>query len=208
MSTAVTALATGLVLLWCLPSEAGAQEAAAAERAGAASPGTLTAQAFGKVPADPTVFVSPYDDSDLNLKLKADFEAQLAAQGRGRVESEAKAGFLLLFEARVVLGERAPDRPSLGSAQAGSEGVDVSVNVWSSTQDSVLGGRQARGDIASSLFHISATLRDQTSGEVIWQGDAYHILYQPEPERVARAMVAPLVDKIGQSVVREPFEIE
>jgi hypothetical protein len=208
MNTAATALATGLALLFSLPGGAIAQEAAAAERARAGALGMLTAQAFKKVPEDLAVFVSPYDDNDLNLKLKADFEAQLTAQGRGRAESKTKASFLLLFEAKVIPAEEVSRAPSLGSAKADLGGVDVNVNVWSSTQDSVLGGRQGARDVESSVFHINAVLRDQVSGTVVWQGDAYHVLSGPETERVARAMIAPLVDKIGQSVAREAFEIE
>jgi len=53
-----------------------------------------------------------------------------------------------------------------------------------------------------------AVLRDKASGEVVWQGDAYYDLSGPETERVARALVAPLVDKMGQSVVREPLQFD
>lgn len=195
----------GLALLLSLPQALDAQESA---EPAPVKPGILTTQVFKKPPEEPTISVSPYDDSDLNLQLKADFETQLAAQNRGRVESEARADYLLLFESGIVPADAVPRGPSLGSARVTEGGAEVNVNVWSSNQDSVLGGRQEQKDVASSVFHINAVLRERGSGTVAWQGDAYYRLVEPETERVARALVAPLVEKIGQSVDRESFEIE
>src|SRR3546814_738365 len=121
---------------------------------------------------------------------------------------ESAAASLLLFEAEVVPADLAPPPPSLGSARVDEGGAEVSVNVWSSSQDSVLGGRQAGPDEGSNVFHINAVLRDRKSGEVVWQGDAYYVLREPESERIARALVPLLVDRIGQSVVRDPIELD
>jgi hypothetical protein len=189
----------------------------------------LVTQVIKEVPELGTVFVAPYDDSELNLKLAGVFEAEIVALGKARVMAESSADFMLLFESEVVPAEQAPRRPSLGSvgasaglgpadpgpgndpsrdAESKDVEVDVNVNVWSSSKDSVLGGRQQEAAIGGSVFHINAILRNRRSDEVVWQGDAYYPLSEPDTERVALAMVAPLVDKIGQSVVREPFEIE
>jgi len=208
MNTAATALVTGLALLFSLSVEAKAQQSPASGRAEAQAPGMLTTHSIKKAPETLTVSVSPYDDSDLNLLLKKDFESLLTARDGVSIEPEAKAGFLLLFEAKVVPSEDAPYRPSLGSLNAGSSGVDVNVNVWSNTQDSVLGGRQPAPEVGSNLFHINAILRHRSGGEVIWQGDVYYVLSGPETERIARAIVAPLVEKIGQTVALEPFKID
>lgn len=208
MKSVIAASAMGLTLLVCCPVVPAAAQTAASVQGEQRSQGMLTAQAFKETPESFTVSVSPYDDSGLNLRLKDDFEAQLRDSGRGRVATSDEAGYLLLFESGVVPAEAVPRGPSLGSAQVGNEGVDVTVNIWSSSQDSVLGGRQDKGLVGSSVFHIGVILRDRESGTVVWQGDAYHELDEPETERVARAMVAPLVEKIGQSVAREPFEIE
>lgn len=169
--------------------------------------GLLTTQVFKETPAQPVIAVSPYDDSDLNLALKADFEAEIAGQNRGRVEREGAADYLLLFESEVIPAEAVPQGPSLGSAEVTDEGVDVNVNVWSSKKDSILGGRQEGAAVNSSVFHINAVLRERGSSTVAWQGDAYYRLTGPATEPVARAMVAPLVNKLGQAVDRESFDI-
>lgn len=208
----VTAVSAILALLAMLPAGGHAQQAPAAasgaEAAEPRAPGMLTTRAFRQPPQGLAVFVSPYDDSELNLKLKGDFESQIADKTGARVTSEQAASFLFLFESEVVPAEQAPSRPSLGSARVDEGGAEVNVNVWSSSQDSVLGGRQQAADLGSSVFHINAVLRDKGSGEVVWQGDAYYDLSGPETERVARALVAPLVDKMGQSVVREPLQLD
>jgi hypothetical protein len=121
---------------------------------------------------------------------------------------EPAAAFLLLFESEVVPANLAPPPPSLGSARLSDGGAEVNVNVWSSSQDSVLGGRQEGAEAGANVFHINAVLRDRASGEVVWQGDGYYVLREPETERVARALVPPLVERIGQSVVREPLNFD
>jgi hypothetical protein len=208
----VTAVAACLALLVVvLPAGGQAQQAPAASGAEAAAPrapGMLTTHAFSQPPQGLAIFVAPYDDSELNLKLKGDFESRLADKMGARVTPERAASFLFLFESEVVPAEQAPSRPSLGSARVDEGGAEVNVNVWSSSQDSVLGGRRQAAELGSSVFHINAVLRDKASGEVVWQGDAYYDLSGPETERVARALVASLVDKMGQSVVREPLQLD
>lgn len=185
-----------LVLSAFVPASALAQAAAA--------PGMLTTQALRDLPKGETITVAPYDDSELNLQLKAEIETVLKAQERE--VAEAKTGLLLLFETKVIPSDEVPQGPNLGSAQAGNAGVEVNVNVWSSSQDSVLGGRQERGGPGTNVFHINAVLRDQASGVVLWQGDAYHALVSGDTTRIAKGMIPPLVEKLGESTSHESFQ--
>jgi hypothetical protein len=205
---AASVAVAGLVLLVALPGGAGAQEGTVPGEVARTAPGMVTAQTFRAPPAGFSVAVAPYDDSELNLKLKADFEAALAQRWQARMAEEPAAAFLLLFESEVVPANLAPAPPSLGSARLSDGGAEVNVNVWSSSQDSVLGGRQEGPEAGANVFHINAVLRDRASGEVVWQGDGYYVLREPETERVARALVPPLVERIGQSVVREPLNFD
>ncbi|GAB4393873.1 MAG: hypothetical protein Tsb0032_14880 [Kiloniellaceae bacterium] len=209
MRTALAAC-VGLALMPGCPDLAAAQQEAPARevaKPGRAAPGMIIARSFRETEDMPTIAVSPYDDSDLNLRLKADFEAELTGQQRGRPDSQADTGYLLLFETEVIPAQDVPQAPSLGSARLTEGGAEVNVNVWSSSKDSVLGGRQQAGDVGANVFHLNAVLRDRRSGTVAWEGDAYYRLAGPDTEQVARGMVAPLVKKMGQSVAREPFEI-
>ena len=98
----------------------------------------------------------------------------------------------------------------LGRLEAGSDtGVDFRLNFWSSSQDSLLGGRQSKGETrAANVFHMNAVLRDRRSGKVLWQGDAYSEMIVPDEPRIARSMVRPLVTNLGRTVKGEPFELE
>ena len=202
-----TAAAAGLLLV-AAAGGAWSQEALVPDEVARTAPGMVTAQGLRAPSLGFSVSVAPYDDSELNLKLKADFEAALAERWQARVTAEPAAALLLLFESEVVPADLAPPPPSLGSAHVDDGGAEVNVNVWSSSKDSVLGGRRDSAGGGSNVFHINAVLRDRQSGEVVWQGDAYYVLREPEVERVARALVSPLVDRIGQSLVREPLIID
>ena len=175
-----------------------------AQAAVANAPGTVTTRALKDFSDSDRIAVTLYDDSDFNLKLKAEFEQFL--RDRNRQVAEADAELLLLIDTATIPTDQVPRGPSLGTAQAGSAGVDVNVNVWSSSQDSVIGGRKKPGSLGVSVFHINALLRYRASGEVVWQGDAYHELVTTDTERIARSMVPLLVDNLGRTVTHEPFE--
>src|SRR3546814_604226 len=73
---AVACLALALAVLGASP--AAGQEGVLPGEVAHTAPGMVTAQTFDAPGQAFSVAVSPYDDSDLNLKLKADFEAALA----------------------------------------------------------------------------------------------------------------------------------
>lgn len=202
------AAAAGLALLALAPHQGWSQGPRATEALPVTASGMITARSFAAPAAGFSVSVAPYDDSELNLRLKEDFERRLVERWQTHLTAEPAAAFLLLFESEVVSADMAPPPPSLGSARIDEQGAEVQVNVWSSSRDSLFGGRNGNAEGGSNVFHISALLRDRQSGELAWQGDAYYVLSEPNPERVARALVPPLVDRIGRSIVREPLEID
>ena len=86
----------------------------------------------------------------------------------------------------------------------------LNLNVWSSSQDSLLGGRQT-GTAESrraNLLHMNAVLRDRETGKILWQGDAYCEMLSADEARIASSMVVPLTANLGRSVEAQPFDIE
>src|SRR3546814_13117359 len=77
----------------------------------------VTARSFQAPPAGFSVAIAPYDDTELNLQLKADFEKAFADRWQAQAMEESAAAFLLLFEAEVVPAALAPPPPSLGPAR-------------------------------------------------------------------------------------------
>lgn len=210
-----------LLLAALLPIEADADAAACLEpaaqtaQAGAAGQGSLTATAYHAVPGGFPIEVRTFDDSAVNLDIQSRL---IDALGRSGYLVEAGAPLELSFESEVIQGAVSTNRTSLGRVesstnastgnQGSSIGVDVQVNVWSSTQDSVLGGRQSAGGSGKhARFHINAVLRDRENGRVLWQADALGDLLTADEGRVARAMIEPLVEAFGQSVADRRFEL-
>lgn len=187
---------------------------------GSGAPGLISSVAYAPVTPGLSFVVAPFDDSELNLAIKERFEHEL--RGISRTISD-KAVLELSFETRVVQGRFGDNGPNLGSLEAGTNvgressvgltpgarrEVEVRLNVWSSTKDSILGGRQRTGSRRANVFHMNAVLRDQRSGKVLWQGDAYSEMIVADELRIARSMVRPLVASIGRTVKGEPFELE
>ena len=177
--------------------------------------GLLNTKMYHRLDSAVPIRVVALDDTNLNLDLRERMVRRL--QDANFVLSE-QAPLELTFDNEVVQGTFESAQPSLGRLEAGTStgvgrrstdtGVDVNVNVWSSTQDSVLGGRKSTGGKRmASQFRIFAVLQDRRSGTRIWEGDVRAMMTQSDLERLGRSMVIPLVDSLGQTVRRERIEL-
>ena len=181
----------------------------------AGAPGSVSSVLFHDLPAGLPIEVTVFDDTDTNLEIQARFAEELEKSGYLVAEN---APLELSFTSEVIQGKLQEKTGSLGRIGASTEadrgtrgsdtGVDLEVNVWSSTKDSVLGGIQPQsGSSRQAQMHINALLRDRDSGQVLWQGDAFSAMVMSDERRLAGAMVKPLVDAFGRSVKDEPFQV-
>ena len=178
-----------------------------AQLAANGAPGIVTALALGEVPPERPIAVTPFADDDLSMAVKARFEEALRGIGRGVADS---APMRLSFEIELIRGRFSRAEGSLGRFEADSGDVRLNLNVWSSSQDSLLGGRQT-GTAESrraNLLHMNAVLRDRDTGKILWQGDAYCEMLSADEARIANSMVVPLTANLGRSVEAQPFDIE
>lgn len=194
----------------------GAEPASGATRAAArqlaqlapnGAPGIVNAVALAPVAPDRPVAVTPFDDDDLSLAIKARFEDELRRLGRPVAES---APLALSFETRVIEGRFSRTAGNMGRFEGGSDGLRLDLNIWSTTQDSLLGG-QRTGESETrqaNLLHMNAVLRDRDTGRTLWQGDAYCEMLTADTLRIAASMVGPLVANLGRSARQRPFDIE
>lgn len=161
------------------------------------------------------VKVVPENDSDLNLTFRSRMQDALRQSSRAVSDD---GSLELLFDSSVVQGQFSTTKPSLGRLKAGTDtglgnrstdtGVDVEVNVWSSSQDSVLGGRKASDDKrVVNQFLITASLRDRRSGKRLWDGEVRSPMGQSDPERLGQAMIGPLIESLGRTVQNEIFQV-
>ena len=210
MIRSLLALAIGIATL----VSHGAEPASAACRAAArqlaqlapnGAPGIVNAVALAQVAPDRPVAVTPFDDDDLSLTVKARFEDELRRLGRPVSDS---ASLTLSFETRVIEGRFSRAAGNMGRFEGGSGGLRLDLNIWSTTQDSLLGGRQKAESRQANLFHMNVVLRERDTGRTLWQGDAYCEMLTPDTLRIAVSMVGPLVASLGRSVRQRPFDIE
>ena len=178
-----------------------------AQLAANGAPGIVTTVALGPLPDGQSIAVTPFADDDLSLSVKARFEAALRAAGWPVSDS---APLTLSFDSKIIGGRFTRAEANMGRFEATDEGVQLNLNIWSSSQDSLLGGRQNTGAPSRkvNLFHMNVVLRDRVSGKTLWQGDAYCEMLTADPARIAGAMVAPLIASLGRSVTAQPFDIE
>ena len=210
MALLPTALAA--IVHLAVPAVAGpAQLAQGAE----AAPGSVSSQLIGRMPEGFPIEVVVFDDSDTNLEIR---ESLVTALERTGQVVQAGAPLELLLESEIVQADFVDSAPSLGQIRAGNEnqtgnrgserGVAAEVNVWSSSKDSLLGGRQPRQSRSEHpQFHINAVLRDRETGKVIWQGDAFLEMLSSDRSRLIRSMTGPLAETFGQTVVQQAFEL-
>jgi hypothetical protein len=205
-------------LLLAAPAEAeqieGERHVAQVAQGGGAA-GSVSSTLFHRLPEGFPVEVIGFDDSELNVGIRERFIEELSKAGYLTAED---APLELSFETEVITGSLPSAKPSLGRIGASSEaeagdrgsrtGVDVEINVWSNTQDSVLGGRKPESGGSETLYRLTAQLRDRDTGRVLWQGEAVCEMTTADRGRLARAMVPPLVGTYGQSVKGHAFRLE
>lgn len=171
------------------------------------APGIINSVSFAPVDRQAPIAVRPLDDNKVNLELKRRIDGAL--RQAGYAVSDYTATTELSFETEVIEGRFSGDGRNLGRFEGSSDrGVNFQINVWSSTKDSVLGGRQKKADRRANVFHMNAVLRNRESGRVLWQADAFCEMLTTDTGRIAASMVAPLVRNLGRSAEREAFDIE
>ncbi len=204
-------LAGALMLMALGPGSAGAGKLEPrlqlAQLAANGAPGIVNTVAFGDLPDEQPVAVTPFDDDDLSLSVKARFEEALRAAGRPVSDT---APLTLSFDTKIIEGRWSQSEANLGRFEANNAGVQLNLNIWSSSRDSLLGGRQKAGGPSRkvNLLHMNVVLRDRETGKILWQGDAYCEMLTADQTRIAGSMVAPLIASLGRSVTGQPFDIE
>ena len=157
-----------LAIALCLV--AGASDWAWAQNAAAGGSGKLQAVSYREVPDRLTLSVTLFDDSNINLRIK---EQMVASLERAKHSLGDNALFELELMSEVTPGKLGGATPSLGRLSSNNDNSQIEMNIWSSSQDSILGGRYSdRPRRIASRFEIHATLRERSLGQVVWEGRA------------------------------------
>ena len=161
--------------------------------------GELQAVSYREVSDRLSLSIILYDDTDLDLEIRDQMVAALEA-------AKHSVGVGPLFELELTSEFRpaalARRQPSLGELSSADGDVELQMNVWSTTQDSLIGGRQSEvGRRSGSMFEISAILREKSGSDVIWEGHAIVGSEREQAELFVPRMVEALVQNIGLSLI-------
>ncbi len=142
-----------------------------------------------------------YDDTRLGRLAHRSLEEELDRQGVLidpqsvlRIDLAVERISAAFEESQGTLGR-------LGNSDRGlARGLELTMNIWSSRQDSLLGGRQRKTRSSSEPFvHINAIVRDNETREVLWQGDALAPISQADEESAALDAAEALARVFGKS---------
>ena len=187
----VALLVVGLFILPGVLHSAWAQIAAQQE-------GVVHAVSYREVPDRLAVVIQLYDDTDLDLQIREQMIAALRQSDHSITED---ALFELSLSSETQVATYQERQSSLGELSSEDGGLDVQMNVWSTTHDSLLQGRrnQLRRP-GVNTFEIVATLRERTLGSVVWEGRAIVRTDRANAEQLVRPMVDSLVANLGKTV--------
>ena len=209
MSAAAVVL--GVVLVWA-PATAQEKPGAGDSGASAAVQAFANSVSFHPLPERAIVTVRPLDNSDANLKLKTSIEEALRAKGFGVTKDSP---LILSFDTRDEIGawSETSRRTILElRAEGGREGGEYAhakVNVFDSASGGLLNeGRGGTSITTPSMYRIDATLDDRTNGRRLWQGWAIANLSHGERTDLDRAMIPAIVQNLGRTTTRQPFNLQ
>ena len=191
-------LAIGLSLI------AGLFEPAWAESSTVAGRGEVNAVSYREVPQPLSLSVILFDDSSLDLRIR---DEMIAALERAKQDLGGEPGYELELSSESQAGGVITRGPSLGRISSSEEDSRIEMNIWSSTQDSILGGRLSdRERITAGSFTILASLRERGGG-VVWEGRASVGVERNRADPYLAAMVAALAQNLGRTVRHGSFPV-
>ncbi len=217
-AAAVTAatFCLGLILAWA-PTMAQEKPPSGDSGTSAAAQAFVNSVSYQPLPERAIFAVRPLDNSDANLKLKTSIEEALRVKGFGVAKD---APLVLSFDTRdevgawsdagrrTILELRAESGREAGEFTRG-EYAHAKVNIFDSASGGLLNeGRGGTSIATPSTYRIDATLDDRTNGRRLWQGWAIANLAYGDRTDLDRAMIPAIVQNLGRTTTRQPFNLQ
>jgi hypothetical protein len=177
-------------------------------RARSDSDGVITAVTYHEITDQISVVVDLHDDSDLN-RLILEHITRSLRQAKHTIA--ARPLFELSFSSHFHLPVLFKKEPTLGEVSFGSDLTPnrLEINVWSSTYDSLLTGRRGRSRIIGQYeFEIHASLRERSSGHVVWEGRVIAYVESAKAADAVPSMVAALLANLGRNPRGDRFPLK
>lgn len=174
--------------------------------------GIINAVSFRPFERSIPIAVSPLDNSDLNMAIKEDIEAELKSAG---FKVDDKSLLVLTFETRSETGTwGSSDRRSVLEVEGhgGKKGDDYQkarLNIFDSGRGGLLNeGENPTTAGTPNRYRIDMTLDDRQAKHRVWQGWAVADLELHEKVDLARAMIPVITRGLGKTIRRESFEVK
>ncbi len=167
--------------------------------------GVVHAVSYREVPNPLSLSITLFDDSNLDLRIR---DQMVASLERAKYSLGDNPLFELELSSGVRSGSFSAANPSLGRFSSNTDDTRFEMNIWSSSQDSILGGRHSDRDRRTfSSFEIQATLRERSLGEVVWEGRAVVEAERDQADPYVPRMVESLVQSLGRTVRDSTFPV-
>jgi hypothetical protein len=173
--------------------------------------GLMSSISFLNIPANASLQVLPYDDSDDNIAIQRVFEKNLRQRGY-KISSDAK--LILNFETRDEIGSwSGTDRRHLLSFEAkggrgGGEDARARLNFFDSNSGGLINKGKGGTSIATpSSYRIEASIENRSTGKRLWQGWSEGKLGAGNGQSLTLKMVPVLVEGIGKTISQRTFEL-
>jgi hypothetical protein len=171
----------------------------------AAGEGELNAVSYREVPDRLALSIILFDDTPLDLKIR---DEMVTALKHAKYSLGDESPFELELSSALRSGGVRASDPNLGSVSSDRDDTQIQMNIWSSSQDSILGGRHTgSGSRSDSTFEIHAELRERSLGDVVWQGSAIVTAERDQVEPYVTKMVESLVQNLGHTVRDGSFSV-
>jgi hypothetical protein len=168
-------------------------------------PGSLVAFACGTLPERSRVDVQLLDDTPSVVALRDAISRELARDG---YTVAADGNVRVTFEG-VIERDRDPTREGyLGQLRSTNRATEFTLNMWSSSGDSVIGGVQRPGAAGASIYRLTVFVHDKTNGHCLWQGEARHPLEGNNELDTARRLVPVALRHLGHTVQPTAFALD
>ena len=169
----------------------------------------VSTQVCEPIPPGAAVNLSPADDADLYRWIDRPLRHALTKAGHPISDAGSVDVYYAITEAPVAYRE---DGPSLGrlevdTTRSGQRAL-LLLNVWSTRQDSILGGRKNKsGDRFATYLFMSFEINDKQSGKCLWRGEGGTELVGDRKVLIVQ-ITDTVMEHLGQAVDRKSVIVD
>ena len=181
-----------LLLLFCV-GEAKAADA------------VVAAMACEALPKGAALKLSPADDTPLYRMIDGRIRQALGRAGHPVQDNSALELYYSAVESIVEMRGQGPNFGRIDVRTLNREArAQLLVNVWSTSKDSIIGGRKTKdGAVVSNHLIMSLELNREDNGRCVWRGEGAVALEGVTADQVAKGLADAIAAELGKTIDKE-----